>query len=173
VITSKNVTRLGGNVLWLRPEGTLWTAYYAHLDRQLVKAGDYVRKGQVIGTVGNTGNARTTPSHLHFGIYTWEGAINPYPVVKNSPKIVSPGITGRQQQMLAANMPEKKVKKKQSAEKKSARQYAQKTKRARTDRSAQYYARAGGKKTRKGSKHFIYRIMPGNNGNVIVYVERI
>jgi hypothetical protein len=34
-----------------------------------VKAGTKVSKGDTIGTVGNTGNARYTPSHLHFGIY--------------------------------------------------------------------------------------------------------
>ena len=89
-IVSKGRTPLGGKVLWLKPAGHSWSAYYAHLDKQKVKEGQYVRKGQVIGTVGNTGNARHTPSHLHFGIYTGKGAVNPLPYVKNSPKIVVP-----------------------------------------------------------------------------------
>ena len=36
-----------------------------------------MKAGQVIGTVGNTGNARTTPPHLHFGIYR-NGPIDPF-----------------------------------------------------------------------------------------------
>lgn len=83
VITSREETKLGGKVLWLRPAGAWWRAYYAHLDTQLVKEGDRVFKGQVIGTVGNTGNARTTPAHLHFGIYTLFGAIDPLPYTKS------------------------------------------------------------------------------------------
>jgi murein DD-endopeptidase MepM/ murein hydrolase activator NlpD len=43
--------------------------YYAHLDTQLVVPGQFVRAGEPIGTVGNTGNAITTPPHLHFGVY--------------------------------------------------------------------------------------------------------
>jgi murein DD-endopeptidase MepM/ murein hydrolase activator NlpD len=72
----------GGKTVWLKSLKYLWSEYYAHLDRQLVKVGQMVKKGQVIGTVGNTGNARLTPSHLHFGIYTWSGAINPLAYVK-------------------------------------------------------------------------------------------
>jgi murein DD-endopeptidase MepM/ murein hydrolase activator NlpD len=89
VITSRGNTKLGGKVLWLRPSGAWWRAYYAHLDEQLVNEGDFVRKGQVIGTVGNTGNARTTPAHLHFGIYTLTGALDPLPYVKVAPKILA------------------------------------------------------------------------------------
>jgi murein DD-endopeptidase MepM/ murein hydrolase activator NlpD len=87
-ITLKETTKVGGKVLWLKPTRHNWEAYYAHLDKQLVKEGQYVRKGQVIGTVGNTGNAKHTPSHLHFGIYTDNGPINPLPYVKRSPKVV-------------------------------------------------------------------------------------
>jgi murein DD-endopeptidase MepM/ murein hydrolase activator NlpD len=38
--------------------------------------------GKIVGYVGNTGNAITTPPHLHYGIYTAGGAINPYPLLK-------------------------------------------------------------------------------------------
>ena len=43
--------------------------YYAHLDTQLVAPGQIVRAGDPIGTIGNTGNAITTPPHLHFGVF--------------------------------------------------------------------------------------------------------
>jgi murein DD-endopeptidase MepM/ murein hydrolase activator NlpD len=89
VIASKGKTPRGGKVLWLKSSRHPWSAYYAHLDKQIAKEGQYVRKGQVIGTVGNTGNARTTPSHLHFGMYTAKGPMNPLPYVKNSPKVVA------------------------------------------------------------------------------------
>jgi hypothetical protein len=52
--------------------------YYAHLDEQLVRTGSVVRAGDVLGRVGNTGNARTTAPHLHFGVYAaGEGALDP------------------------------------------------------------------------------------------------
>ncbi|HUC80464.1 MAG TPA: M23 family metallopeptidase, partial [Flavisolibacter sp.] len=88
VIVSKENTPIGGKVLWLKSAKHTWTAYYAHLDKQLVKEGQTVRKGQVIGTVGKTGNARSTPPHLHFGIATRKGWENPLPYVKNSPKVL-------------------------------------------------------------------------------------
>lgn len=83
----KGTTPRGGKILWLRPFGYPWAVYYAHLDQHKVKRGQIVKKGQVLGTVGNTGNARYTPSHLHFGIYSFVGAVNPLPYVKHSPKI--------------------------------------------------------------------------------------
>ncbi len=86
VISSSGTDSLGGKVIKLRPSWKLWIAYYAHLDTQIVKEGTHVRKGQVIGTVGNTGNARTTPAHLHFGMYTIFGAIDPLPFVKSAPR---------------------------------------------------------------------------------------
>lgn len=87
VISYRGSTARGGKVLWLNSNHHPWSAYYAHLDKQLVKEGQAVRKGQVIGTVGNTGNARTTPSHLHFGMYTVRGPMNPLPYVKHSPRV--------------------------------------------------------------------------------------
>lgn len=72
-------TNLGGLVVWLRDESNR-RFYYAHLDRQLVERGQRVRVGDTLGLVGNTGNARTTPPHLHFGIYIRRrGPVNPYP----------------------------------------------------------------------------------------------
>lgn len=89
VIVSKGNTPVGGKVLWLKSSKHAWTAYYAHLDKHKVRAGQRVRKGEVIGTVGNTGNARYTPSHLHFGIASNKGWVNPLPYVKHSPKVVA------------------------------------------------------------------------------------
>jgi murein DD-endopeptidase MepM/ murein hydrolase activator NlpD len=83
-------TPKGGKVVWLRSVDYSWSAYYAHLDQQKVKRGQFVRKGELIGTVGNTGNAKFTPSHLHFGIYSYNGAMNPFPYVQHSPKISKP-----------------------------------------------------------------------------------
>jgi len=77
---------IGGKTVWLRPEGKNYTLYYAHLDEQLVQEGQRVKQGDVIGLVGNTGNARTTPPHLHFGIYGFGGAVDPFPFVNRQVK---------------------------------------------------------------------------------------
>jgi murein DD-endopeptidase MepM/ murein hydrolase activator NlpD len=70
---------LGGKVVLLWDEERQFHYYYAHLDSQLTSAGTRVQPGDVVGTVGNTGNARTTPPHLHFGIYQrWWDALNPW-----------------------------------------------------------------------------------------------
>lgn len=81
---------IGGKTVTLQPDDYEWEAYYAHLDQQYVINGQYVKKGQLLGTVGNTGNAKTTPPHLHFGIYMPGGAVDPLPYVKTSPKLSSP-----------------------------------------------------------------------------------
>ena len=90
VIEEKGTTPRGGKILWLRSATHGWSVYYAHLDQFKVNQGQFVKKGQVIGTVGKTGNAKTTPAHLHFGIYTNKGAVNPLPYVKNSKKVAAP-----------------------------------------------------------------------------------
>lgn len=87
VIVDKGNTGRGGKVVWLQPDDQPLKAYYAHLDTWKVKKGQRVKKGQVLGTVGNTGNAKTTPAHLHFGIYTKKGAVNPLPYVKKAKKV--------------------------------------------------------------------------------------
>ena len=56
--------------------------YYAHLETASVTPGTRVAPGDVLGTVGNTGNARTTPPHLHFGLYRrFRGPADPLPLV--------------------------------------------------------------------------------------------
>ncbi len=57
--------------------------YYAHLDSYArgIEVGDWVTTRTVLGYVGTTGNAQGTPPHLHFGIYTMTGAINPLPLL--------------------------------------------------------------------------------------------
>ncbi len=93
IIVSMGNGGRGGKTIWMQSINQPWTVYYAHLDQHKVKRGQIVKKGQVIGTVGKTGNARTTPPHLHFGIYTFLGAINPLPYIKNSPKVIVPQIS--------------------------------------------------------------------------------
>lgn len=74
---------LGGKTVNVKASDGDYTLYYAHLDQQTVSRGQYVRAGDQIGTVGNTGNARTTPPHLHFGIYkTMQGPVDPLAWVK-------------------------------------------------------------------------------------------
>lgn len=85
---------IGGKSVTIQSDDYSWRSYYAHLDVQKVTAGQIVKKGQLIGTVGNTGNARTTPAHLHFGIYDGNSALDPLPYVKTSPKISAPVKTG-------------------------------------------------------------------------------
>ena len=57
--------------------------YYAHLDAYApgLQVGDRVTTRTVLGFVGTTGNAQGTPPHLHFGVYTFGGAINPLPLI--------------------------------------------------------------------------------------------
>ena len=84
VITNMGSNSLGGIKLWLYGEsGT--TYYYAHLLRFApgITEGMVVEAGDVVGFVGNTGNAATTPSHLHFEIHPNNGpAVNPTPLLR-------------------------------------------------------------------------------------------
>lgn len=76
-ITRVETTNLGGKVVWQRTVPFNQSIYYAHLDSQTVSAGQNVKEGDIVGFMGNTGNAKFTASHLHFGIYTGSGAIDP------------------------------------------------------------------------------------------------
>ena len=83
----------GLTVYQFDPSGSI-AYYYAHLDRYAadLKEGAAVKRGQVIGYVGSTGNARADAPHLHFTAYVlgpdrkwWKGfAINPYAALSRS-----------------------------------------------------------------------------------------
>jgi murein DD-endopeptidase MepM/ murein hydrolase activator NlpD len=71
---------LGGHTIWLSGvDGNKY--YYGHLDHY-GKLGN-VNAGDLIAYMGQTGNARFSVSHLHFGIYPGGGsAVNPYPTLR-------------------------------------------------------------------------------------------
>lgn len=86
VISRVGVSTLGGNVVFLTDSERQQRLYYAHLDRFNVSDGQRVSIGDTIGFVGNTGNARTTGPHLHFGVYLFDGgAVDPLPYVRLGP----------------------------------------------------------------------------------------
>jgi peptidoglycan LD-endopeptidase LytH len=75
--------RLGGNTVMIWGAGDR-RYYYAHLSRYAnIKEQQIITRGTLIGFVGNSGNASSTPPHLHFGIYDKSlKARNPYPMLK-------------------------------------------------------------------------------------------
>ena len=91
IVVRVGTNQLGGLVVTVMGAGGR-IYYYAHLDRYAdgLQTGDPVVAGDVIGYVGNTGNARTTPPHLHFGIYTATGAMNPLPLLVNAAEFRKP-----------------------------------------------------------------------------------
>lgn len=84
-VSSTGNKGLGGKQVWVRDRDRRQSLYYAHLDSIIATPGTHVNPGDTLGLVGNTGNARTTPPHLHFGIYK-RGAIDPLPFVYQSPR---------------------------------------------------------------------------------------
>jgi len=85
IVFSVGWNTIGGNRLWLRDsQGNEF--YYAHLSAfsPLAKNGRRVKAGEVLGFVGNTGDAAGTPTHLHFEIHPssliwmgYDGAVDP------------------------------------------------------------------------------------------------
>ena len=75
-VTRVEEGKIGGRNVWLYDSERSMYLYFAHLETQEVSMGEKVLAGQLIGTVGNSGNARSTPPHLHFGIYA-HGPIDP------------------------------------------------------------------------------------------------
>ncbi len=79
-----NTSALGGIAVYLADAAGQNRFYYAHLSAYAegVSEGMPVLRGQLIGYVGNTGNARFTGPHLHFQILRGGGAVNPFPVLR-------------------------------------------------------------------------------------------
>ena len=71
---------LGGKQVWVTGPA-MERHYYAHLDgwAEGLATGQVVWPGDTLGYVGDSGNARGTPPHLHYGIYGNEGALDPLP----------------------------------------------------------------------------------------------
>ena len=89
VITKLFRSVAGGITIYQYDSSSTFVYYYAHLDRYAdgLKEGQLVKRGEVIGFVGSTGNAPASAPHLHFTIFElgpekrwWRGkAVNPYP----------------------------------------------------------------------------------------------
>jgi len=60
--------------------GNGYTTSFAHMQKYMVHKGDKVKRGQLIGLIGNTG--RSTGSHLHYEIALNDTPINPYKFMK-------------------------------------------------------------------------------------------
>jgi murein DD-endopeptidase MepM/ murein hydrolase activator NlpD len=82
---------IGGNAVFVLGAGGR-VYYYAHLSRfaDHLSVGERVTPDSLLGYVGNTGNARTTPAHLHFGVYGSAGAINPLTLLSDRPTGANP-----------------------------------------------------------------------------------
>jgi murein DD-endopeptidase MepM/ murein hydrolase activator NlpD len=86
------VSERGGNTLYIRSPDRRTIYYYAHLDRYAPGLAESrsVRQGEVIGTVGFSGDANPAAPHLHFeiqpttpesGWWQHQGSLNPYPLL--------------------------------------------------------------------------------------------
>ena len=77
---------LGGNTVWVAGAGRR-SYYYAHLESygHGLAVGDYVTPESVLGYVGTTGNAAGGVPHLHFGVYTPGGALDPLTLLADRP----------------------------------------------------------------------------------------
>ncbi len=83
------LSKPGGNTIYEFDEMEIYCYYYAHLDgyAKELREGMRVKRGDIIGFVGSTGNADARTPHLHFAIFElgpekqwWKGkAIDPYP----------------------------------------------------------------------------------------------
>jgi peptidoglycan LD-endopeptidase LytH len=84
-------SKAGGMTVYQFDTAQNYAYYYAHLDRYAdgLTEGNLLKKGDVLGYVGTTGNADPNTPHLHFAIFElgpekhwWQGKpINPYPIL--------------------------------------------------------------------------------------------
>jgi murein DD-endopeptidase MepM/ murein hydrolase activator NlpD len=86
------LSKAGGIAIYQFDPTEKFCYYYAHLERYAdgLHEGDHVRRGQVLGYVGTSGNAPKNTPHLHFAVFVltaakhwWEGApIDPYDILR-------------------------------------------------------------------------------------------
>lgn len=96
-VVEGNVAKLftskeGGLTVYQFDNAGVWCYYYAHLDHYVagLKEGMLLRRGQVLGYVGSTGNASPDAPHLHFAVFRlgpekqwWKGtAVDPLPILQ-------------------------------------------------------------------------------------------
>lgn len=82
IVSKVGNNNLGGRVVVVVGPGGAGH-YYAHLeDYADISPNDWVNAGDMIGYVGDSGNAKGTPPHLHYGIYINGSAVNPYPLMQ-------------------------------------------------------------------------------------------
>lgn len=87
-------SKAGGLTIYQFDASGTYCYYYAHLDSYAhnLRQGQAVKRGDVIGYVGSTGNASADAPHLHFAIFRltqerqwWKGEpINPYPILRGN-----------------------------------------------------------------------------------------
>ncbi len=76
IVTLSNYSRKGYGNEVIIDHSFGFSTRYAHLNQLLVEAGDSIKRGQVIGLVGNTG--RSTGPHLHYEVRYRNEAVNPF-----------------------------------------------------------------------------------------------
>lgn len=82
IVSKVGNNNLGGRIVVVVGPGGAGH-YYAHLeDYADISPNDWVNAGDIIGYVGDSGNAKGTPPHLHYGIYINGSAVNPYPLLQ-------------------------------------------------------------------------------------------
>lgn len=84
IVSKVGENTLGGRVVVIVGPGGAGH-YSAHLEEYAdIAPNDWVDAGDIIGYVGNSGNAKGTPPHVHYGIYIQGNAVNPYPLLQKS-----------------------------------------------------------------------------------------
>lgn len=74
---------LYGNFVLIKGLGEPFSYFYAHLVKPpLVQRGEHVQTGQIVGNIGQTGDAASTPCHLHFEIHFHGRRIDPAPFLR-------------------------------------------------------------------------------------------
>ena len=82
IVSKVGENTLGGRVVFIIGPGGAGH-YYAHLeDYADISPNDWVNTGDIIGYVGDSGNAKGTPPHVHYGIYINGSAVNPYTLLQ-------------------------------------------------------------------------------------------